>query len=238
MKVAPRDAFVLTSVPVITAASLGQDGILASESFAVYEALTAAGRAAYAPLCDEALQKAANCLYVPTLDLPDRMLDDCITYVSEHSVRLAVQCASTLEEVGRIDGRFGKSPVMLLHEFGLLEYSAILGGVYLDKEDLALMAQENVPLIVLPSSDAGSGRGVAPIRAALDKGVEVRIGTGDGRYNRSRNVLREAALLRVLVSAQMNIPSAVTAEQAAIMCVPRGACRTDVEAIAAEIENL
>lgn len=165
--------------------------------------------AACVPFCDEAVKAHSKQLYIPSLDLPDATIDALIDYALTENAKLFVRCASTLEEAGRMDSRFGKSDVMLLYSFGLLDTSTVVGGAYLDKDDLALMAQQNVPLCVLPSEDAGYGRGIAPVCAALDKGVAVRLGTGDGVYNPTRSVLYEAKVLRLLVSAQMNRRDAV-----------------------------
>ena len=174
----------------------------------------------YAPFCDKSISAGAKRLYVPSLDMPDKQIDGLIDYVLSSDARLAVTCSQTLESAGRIDARFARSPVMLLYEFGLLERTAVISGVFLDKDDLALMAQERVPLVVLPSHDAGYGHGVAPICAATERGVRVFVGTGDGAHNPNRNVIYEAAVLGLLVSAQMNRQNAVSARELAKMCLP------------------
>lgn len=181
---------------------------------------------------DEAMRRGARRLFVPTLDMSDEKLDALIEYALENEVRLAAVCSRTLTEAGRIDARFGKSPVMLLHSFGLLALTTVLSGVYLDKDDLSLMAQEGVSLTVFPSCDAGYGNGIAPITAAKERGVRLHIGTGEGRYNRTRNVLYEAALLRLSVSAQMNRQDAVSSETLATMCLPDGADDTCIASLA------
>lgn len=210
------DAFALIGEGT-AAAPCGEGGSIAYTSFDAYAAQAADGRA-YAPYCTEAVESGASRLYVPTLNMPDKALDALIEYALASQAQLAVSCSQTLCEAGQIDARFGKSPVMTLHAFGLLGQSTVIGGVYLDKEDLALMAQEGVQLTVLPSHDAGHGNGVAPVCAALRAGVRVRIGSGDGKYNARRDILREAALLRLLVSAQLNKEDALTVRDAAAMC--------------------
>lgn len=212
--------------------------IAACENFIDYAALSARCGNVYAPFCNDAIKAGIKKIYVPTLDLPDKTLDKLIEYSFESDAELAVSCASDLEETGIIDSRFGKSPVMLLHEFGLLDKSVIISGVYLDKDDLSLMAQQNVPLVVLPSSDAGAGHGVAPVCAALDKGVIVRLGSGDGTYNVTHSVLYEAAVLRLLVSAQMNRADAVNPETLALMCVSENTSKEDIKIISDKIQKI
>ena len=172
---------------------------------------------AFLPFGEEAMRQGAKRLYVPTLDLPEPTLDALIEYALEKDAQILAECSATLEEAGKIDSRFGKSPVMLLYECGLLDRCTVVGGVYLDKDDLALMAQEGIPLVVRPSFDAGYGRGVAPVVAALKAGLEVRLGTADGAYNRAHSVLSEAVYLRLLVSAQLNKKDALPLEALAKM---------------------
>lgn len=212
--------------------------VAAATDYAVYEQLNGFYADVYAPLCDRSLETGAKLLYVPTLDLPDKTLDTLIEYAFDNDARLAVSCCSTLTEAGRIDARFNKSAVMLLHEFGLLERSTVLSGVYLDKDDLSLMAQENVPLVVFPSSDAGHGNGVAPICSALDKGVRVSIGSGDGAFNRKRDIIREAWTLGLLVCSQMNDGEAVDRLTLAGMCLSDDATPSELKNTARRISEI
>lgn len=177
---------------------------------------------------DYAIESGAKKLYVPSLDIPDKDIDKLIDYSLSVGAELLAVCGSSLTEMGIIDARFGKSPVMLLHEFGLLGQSRIISGVYLDKDDLALMSQEGVSLTVLPTSDAGCGNGIAPVCAAVKCGVTVRIGTGSGLYNRTRNVIQEAAFLRIALSAQLNKKDAITPGELAKMCVADNATPGDI----------
>ncbi len=192
----------------------------------------------YAPFCDKSVSAGAKRLYVPSLDMPDKQIDGLIDYVLSSDARLAVTCSQTLESAGRIDARFARSPVMLLYEFGLLERTAVISGVFLDKDDLALMAQERVPLVVLPSHDAGYGHGVAPICAATERGVRVFVGTGDGSHNPNRNVIYEAAVLGLLVSAQMNRQNAVSARELAKMCLPEPISGSQIAKTEKRIKNV
>ena len=192
----------------------------------------------YAPFCDKSVSAGAKRLYVPSLDMPDKQIDGLIDYVLSSDARLAVTCSQTLESAGRIDARFARSPVMLLYEFGLLERTAVISGVFLDKDDLVLMAQERVPLVVLPSHDAGYGHGVAPICAATERGVRVFVGTGDGAHNPNRNVIYEAAVLGLLVSAQMNRQNAVSARELAKMCLPEPISGSQIAKTEKRIKNV
>ncbi len=208
-----------------------------SDAFAVCDGHVISDGVPYAPWSD-VVTKGAEHIFVPSLDMPDDMLDALIDRVLTTGARVMVMCSQTLTEVGRIDARFGKSPVMLLHAFGLLPFASVASGVYLDKDDLSLMAQEGVPLIALPSFDAGNGFGVAPVFAAVERGVTVRLGTADGTFNRSRNIIYEASVLRLLTSAQLNRRSAVDVRDLAVMCLTANATAQQIEQTAQQIERL
>lgn len=232
-----KDSFALINELIDWENSCSCEREFVCANFLLYEQIKARGGRAYAPQCEESFKSGADYLYVPTLDLPDKTIDKLIDYTLSGGVRLLTVCSRTLTETGKIDSRFGKGPVMLLHEFGLLEYSTVISGVYLDKDDLSLMAQEGVTLVVLPSADAGCGYGVAPVRAALDRGVNVKIGSADGFNNSERNIIGEAKLLRLLASAQMNKRDAVTALELAKMCVCESADTEYINETAKIIDN-
>ena len=199
--------------------------------------ITPENRNMFVPFCKEAISSGATKLYLPTLDLPNKTFDLLIEYALDTGAELAARCGSDLTETGIIDSRFGKSPVMLLHEFGLLSQTRLIGGVYLDKDDLALMAQEGVSLTVLPSTDAGEGNGIAPVCAALNAGVKTRIGTGSGAFNFKRSIIFEAVFLRIAVSAQMNKREAVSTRELAKMCSCAHANDESIKRIEREITD-
>ena len=226
MKAFLHDAFCLIKSPH---AVVDSDTVrtFVCDDYAVYAKLCGEIEGIYAPLSSEAIENRDELLYVPSLDLPDNKIDELIDYtLSSSKVKLLVKCSQDLTEAGIIDSRFGKSPVMLLHEFGLSERSTVVSGVYLDKDDLSLMAQENIPLVLLPSFDAGCGFGVAPLSAALERGVKVWLGTADGSYNTNRSVAFEAKFLRLAVSAVMNRRDAVSLSDLAEICAV-GSGQTD-----------
>ena len=229
------DAFCLVKEPDLI---LNNDTrrVVVCDDYAVYKSVRGGIEGVYAPYSSEAIQNNDKLLYVPTLDLPDKKIDELIDYaLSYPNVKLMVKCSQDLTEAGRIDSRFGKSPVMLLHEFGLSGVSTVVSGVYLDKDDLSLMAQEGMPLVVLPTFDCGSGFGVAPLLAALERGVKVRLGTAHGSYNKSRSIIFEAAVLRLAVSAVMNKRDAVSLRALSEICAAEGTKECELGSIAAMI---
>ncbi|MBD5131598.1 MAG: hypothetical protein HDT28_03245 [Clostridiales bacterium] len=118
--------------------------------------------------------------------------------------KAVVRASFDLDEAGKIEAKYKLSPIMLLHKMGVLGNCTIVGGVCLDNDDLDLMAQESVPLILLPTTDAGYGHGFAPVTAAVRRGIRVGVGTFDGKYNKAHSIDYELEFLRLTANAEMS----------------------------------
>ncbi|MCH5165069.1 MAG: hypothetical protein J1G01_01545 [Clostridiales bacterium] len=151
-------------------------------------------------------------IYIPTM-LDEDVLGSACDYIVTTGARAVVRTAFDLEESGIIEAKYKLSPIMLLHKLGVLGNCTIAGGVCLDNDDLDLMAQENVPLILLPTADAGYGHGFAPVCAAVRRGIRIGIGTLDGKYNKKANLDYELEFLRLTANAEMSVENALSNEQ-------------------------
>lgn len=153
-----------------------------------------------------------------SLMLSDKIIDEVIAYTLKTGAAFMAVAARTLTEVGKCDARFHLSPVMLLHKLGLLKNAKIVGGVYLDNDDVDLMVQENATLILTPSHDAGYGNGIPNAVSYLKRGLKIALGSGDNRFNKNRGIEFEAEILQLLSSASLNTPSAIPGYDLKKMC--------------------
>lgn len=142
--------------------------------------------------------------------LDEDVLGSACDYIINNNARAIVRAAFDLEEAGIIEARYKLSPIMLLHKLGILGSCTIAGGVCLDNDDLDLMAQENVPLILLPTADAGYGYGFAPVCAAIGRGIRVGIGTYDCKYNPTGDLDYELKFLTLTANAEMRSENALS----------------------------
>lgn len=143
-------------------------------------------------------------IFLPSVEIDDEVMDAVIAHVLSTGAKLTARAAVSLEEVGRIDARFGFGPVMLLHRLGILEGATVAGGVYLDKDDMDIMRQSGASVVLCPSSDMGAGYGFPPVTALINKGIDVSLGSGDNRYNEDADMLFEARLLHLANAANMS----------------------------------
>ena len=92
--------------------------------------------------------------------------------------------------------RFNASPVAALHKFGTLESGTVgVHGVWMDEDDIALLAESATAIVNTPTSEMKLGDGVAPLPRLLSAGVKVGLGT-DGMSSDVLSQARVALLVR------------------------------------------
>ncbi len=107
----------------------------------------------------------------------------------------------------------GKTPVEFLTDCGILVPSATSSAtaahcVWVTERDMELMAVNRVTVAHNPVSNLKLASGVAPVRAMLDHGVNVALGTDGAASNNALSVLRElqtAALIHKGVNYKADI---------------------------------
>lgn len=136
----------------------------------------------------------AERIFLPSLQ--DESVVDAVTErVLGGETKLIVAANRNLDEIGALEARFHLTPVQILHKLGLLERCTVVGGVYLDRDDVELLSQEHTPLVLCPTCSLGYGDGF-PHVSALDGKVDFYLGSGDGAFNCGHSILRE---LRALI---------------------------------------
>jgi 5-methylthioadenosine/S-adenosylhomocysteine deaminase len=100
---------------------------------------------------------------------------------------------------------YGRSMVAYLDDLGLLgPGTALVHGVWLDDEDLRRIAAAGATVFHNPSSNLKLGSGVAPVRAMLQAGIAVGLGTDGMGSNDAQNLfeeMRAAALVSKITTA-------------------------------------
>ena len=95
---------------------------------------------------------------------------------------------------------YGKTPIGWLNDIGCLnEHLLAVHCIHLNDEDISLMAENHVKVAHCPSSNLKAGKGVAPVRDMINKGLDVGFGT-DGAS--SGNTLELFSLMRMFAGAQ------------------------------------
>ncbi|MBR2988517.1 MAG: hypothetical protein IKC64_02195 [Clostridia bacterium] len=149
-------------------------------------------------------------LFLPTLEI-DQILDEVID-ATYNGAKLIVSANYSLDEIGAVYNRYKLSPVQVLHKFGLLDKCVVVGGVHLDRDDIDLMAQSGAKLVLCPTASAGYGYGSAHY-VSYRKKLDISLGSGDNRFNRSGNMLTEAQTLYLFATCDMRDKNALTEKE-------------------------
>lgn len=142
----------------------------------------------------------------------------------ELGLHLTIHIAETQDEAGMVRERFGTTPVRYLDSLGLLgERTVGAHCVWVDDEEIGILARRGVTVAHNPQSNMKISSGVAPVQKMLDAGVLVTVATDGPCSNNDLDMfeeLRTAALLQKSATAD---PLALPAYEALRMATVNGA---------------
>lgn len=122
----------------------------------------------------------------------------------EHGSFSHIHLSETQNEVEMTVKETGLRPVTWLAELGLLDANfQIVHAVWVNIEEIKLLAETQAPVIHCPVSNAVLGSGVAPVKAMLEHGVRVSLGTDGSASNDTQDSFQsmKMALCLARVSA-------------------------------------
>lgn len=115
---------------------------------------------------------------------PQRVTPDYFAALSDlshtHDLPFVVHILETKLQRVLGDVKYGTSLVRLVHDLGLLdERMQIVHGIWIDEEDMDLLAAAGCTVAHNPVCNLRLGSGIMPLRRLLDRGVPVCIGTDE-----------------------------------------------------------
>ena len=156
-------------------------------------------------------------------------------FARERGLQLHTHVAETLDEEAFCLHKFGVRPAELMRQLGWVGPDVWWTHcVYLDDQEVRLMAETGTGVAHCPSSNMRLGSGIAPIRAMMDAGVKVGLGVDGSASNDSGHLLAEARQAMLLQRVKLGA-SAMSAEEALWLATRGGAAvlgRDDVGALA------
>ncbi|MTI61123.1 MAG: amidohydrolase [Firmicutes bacterium] len=122
-------------------------------------------------------------------------LREIIDLSNEHNLSVNIHLAETKREYAKIEKEYGLSPVKYLNNIGLFSRPVVAAHcVYLDDEDIDIMASNQVGIVYNPASNMKLGSGIAPICKMIDRGIKVGIGSDGVSSNNNLDLIEEARL--------------------------------------------
>ncbi|WP_297497416.1 amidohydrolase family protein [Thermococcus sp.] len=143
---------------------------------------------------------------------------------SEKGKLITIHVSETMAELGKIQERYGKSPVVLLDEIGFLGSDVIIAhGVWLDSRDIQILARNGVTVAHNPGSNMKLASGVMPLQKLLNAGINVGLGTDGAASNNNLDMLEEMKLAALLHKVHNLDPTVADAKTVFKMATLNGA---------------
>jgi len=146
---------------------------------------------------------------------------DC---AAEFDVPCHLHLAEARYEVEQIRSRFGTTPVRLLEREGLLGKRLVtVHTVWVDDEELDLLAASGAGVVHCPGANAFLGDGIARVPEMLRRGIRVALGPDGGCANNRQSVFDEMRMATLMAKASSTDGGALDAPTAFRMGTAAGA---------------
>ena len=110
-----------------------------------------------------------------------------------------IHLAETREESSQLESEYGKSIVEILSENGILEGNVLAAHcVWVNDNDISLLADSNVSVAHCPVSNMKLGSGIAPIEKMINKGITIGLGTDGPASNDTLDLWEEVKIAALL----------------------------------------
>ncbi|MDR2810776.1 MAG: amidohydrolase [Tannerellaceae bacterium] len=146
-------------------------------------------------------------------------------FSEEHAIAIQIHLAETEEEVSNAVKQFGCTPVRYLHTLGVLSRQlSIAHGLYVDDEEIRILADHGVQVVHNPASNMKLASGVAFRFVEMRKaGIMVGIGTDGCSSSNNLDMIEAMKLASLLGKAWRKDPEALTASQMLYAATEQGA---------------
>ncbi len=136
----------------------------------------------------------------------DDLLSMCLDLSQSYGVGIHCHLLETFVQTKIAQQRYGRTMVQHLDALGLLsERFSSAHTIWLDEEDIALLADRGAVPVHNPESNSRGGSGIMPTPAMLAHGVDVAIGS-DGSCSGGAQFLQRAMLLATLLHRTPEYP--------------------------------
>lgn len=150
---------------------------------------------------------------------------------SDTGVRFFIHLAESRQETSMLIDARGTSPVRHLQALGLLDEATVcVHGIWLDDQDLTLLATSGTPVVTCPQSNLKLASGTAKVSEMLERGILVGLGTDGPASNNSLDMFREMDMLAKIQKLQSLRATDLPAGQALACATESGARLLGLEA--------
>ncbi|GAC1374542.1 MAG: amidohydrolase family protein [Ktedonobacteraceae bacterium] len=118
-----------------------------------------------------------------------QLLEDCRELAERYQTGMHLHAVETELQASIINETFGRSGISYLDELGILRPGTSLAHtIWLEEGDLPILARTGTTVVHNPISNLRLGSGLFPLRAALNQGVSVALGSDGSASNDTQNM--------------------------------------------------
>ncbi len=145
-------------------------------------------------------------------------------FAKEKEAAMQVHVSETKSEHEQCLDRHGLTPASVLSCHGVFDVPVTAAHcVWVEDEDIALMARKGATAVHNPVSNLKLGSGVAPVKKMMEAGLNVALGTDGVASNNNHDMFREINAAALIHKGTNTDPTCVTAWEALKMATVGGA---------------
>jgi 5-methylthioadenosine/S-adenosylhomocysteine deaminase len=142
----------------------------------------------------------------------------------QKNASLFIHLAETKTEVEQIQEQHNTTPVRYLNSLGILDKDTVcIHCVWLDEEEIEILAKSGAKVSTCPQSNMKLGSGIAPLKKILAAGISVGLGTDGCASNNTLDLFSEMDLCAKLHKVRDLDPTALPAKTILEMATIGGA---------------
>ena len=173
---------------------------------------------------------------------PYSVSDEAFTLINTYSEELNINIHTHLHETqweieASID-KYGITPVQRLNNLGIIGPSLTAAHcVYLNDQDMGILAKNKVSIVHNPSSNMKLGSGIADVAKMLKQNLSVSLGTDSSASNNRLDIMEEMRLAALLIKGSTKSPESIPANEAIKMATINGAKALGLSSVIGSIEK-
>ncbi len=142
-------------------------------------------------------------------------LEQARDFALEHGLMVHIHVSETRAELEQAKSSLGRTPVQHLNDLGLLGPNlCACHAVWLEEEDMDLLARTGTPVITNPTSNMKLCSGQLPYPQLKAKGIRMGLGTDGCSSNNNLDMLEEMKFASLSCKAHFGDPTLFSAEEA------------------------
>ncbi|RHJ91729.1 amidohydrolase [Parabacteroides bouchesdurhonensis] len=153
-------------------------------------------------------------------------------FSSERNILIHLHLSETEEEVENSIKHFGLSPVRYLYKLGVLSPRLVIAhGIYVDKDEIRMLADHGVKVVHNPASNMKLASGIHfQFKEMKEAGVMIGLGTDGCSSSNNLDMVEAMKLASLLGKAWRKNPEALTADEMLKAATESGASILDIKA--------